>query len=47
MTVWRAGSWERVAAEQRDAAAEGRLEASGSAIIGALIVNEGKVVRPS
>ena len=35
------------AAEQRDAADEGRLEPCGSAIIGALIVTEGEVVRPS
>ncbi len=35
------------AVQQRDAADEGRLEACGSAIIGALIVNQGKVVRPS
>ncbi len=35
------------AAEQRDAADEGRLDACGSALIGALIVNVGKVVRPS
>ncbi len=34
------------AAEQRDAADEGRLEPSGSAMVGPLIVNEGKVVRP-
>ena len=35
------------AAEQRDAADEGRLEANGSTIVGAVIVNQGKVVRPS
>jgi hypothetical protein len=35
------------AAEQRDAADEGRLEACGGAFIGALIVSQGKVVRPS
>ncbi len=34
-------------AQQRDAADEGRLEAYGSAFVGTLIVNEGKVVRPS
>jgi hypothetical protein len=37
----------RGAAEQRDAADEGRLEASGSIVVGAVIVNEGKVVHPS
>jgi hypothetical protein len=37
-----------VAAEQRDAADEGRLEASGSIIVGnEVIVNERAVVRPS
>ncbi len=35
------------AAEQRDAADEGRLEPCGSAMVGTLIVNQGKVVRPS
>jgi hypothetical protein len=35
------------AAQQRDAADEGRLEASGSAIVGQVIVNQGKAVRPS
>jgi hypothetical protein len=35
------------AAEQRDAADEGRLEAVGSTIVGTVIVNRGKVVRPS
>ena len=35
------------AAEQRDAADEGRLEPSGSIIVGKVIVNQGKVVRPS
>ena len=36
------------AAEQRDAADEGRLEPCGSIIVGnRLIVNEDKVVRPS
>ncbi len=38
---------ENGAAEQRDAADEGRLEACGSSIIGTLIVDQGKVVRPS
>ncbi len=33
--------------EQRDAADEGRLEASESTVVGAVIVNQGKVVRPS
>jgi hypothetical protein len=36
------------AVQQRDAADEGRLEQCGSTIIGnKVIVNEGKVVRPS
>jgi hypothetical protein len=35
------------AVEQRDAADEARLEAGGRALIGALIVNEGEVVRAS
>ena len=35
------------AVEQRDAADEGRLEPGGSAIIGTIIVNQNKVVRPS
>jgi hypothetical protein len=35
------------AAEQRDAADEGRLEPGGSIILGRTIVKEGKVVRPS
>jgi hypothetical protein len=35
------------AAEQRDAADEGRLEASESILLGTVIVNEGEVVRPS
>ncbi len=35
------------AAQQRDAADEGRLEACGRAIIGALIVSQAKVVRPA
>jgi hypothetical protein len=43
----RLGSVATEAAEQRDAADEGRLEASGSIIVGKVIVNQGKVVRPS
>ena len=35
------------AAQQADAADEGRLEASGSIMVGAVIMDEGKVVRPS
>ena len=35
------------AVEQRDAGDEGRLEACGSVVVGTVIVNEGKVVRPS
>jgi hypothetical protein len=35
------------AAEQRDAADEGRLEACGRAMVGKVIVDQGKVVRPS
>jgi hypothetical protein len=35
------------AAEQRDAADEGRLDASGSTMFGPVILDEGKVVRPS
>jgi hypothetical protein len=35
------------AAQQHDAAVEGRLEAYGGAIIGSLIVSHGEVVRPS
>jgi pyrimidine deaminase RibD-like protein len=35
------------ATQQRDAADEGRLETSGSIIVGAVIVDAGKVVRPS
>ncbi len=35
------------AVEQRDAADEGRLEASGNAMVGRVIVNQGGVVRPS
>jgi hypothetical protein len=35
------------AAEQRDAADEGRLEACGDTLVGAVIVNQGEVVRPS
>ena len=42
------GLTRRKAAEQRDAADEGRLEASGSIAVGnEIIVNRGKVVRPS
>ena len=37
----------REAAEQRDAADEGRLATSGSIMVGPVIVNQGKVVRPS
>ncbi len=35
------------AAEQRDAADEGRLEACGSIMVGTLIVNDDEGVRPS
>ena len=35
------------AAQQRDAADEGRLEPSGSKMIGPVIVNQDEVVRPS
>jgi hypothetical protein len=35
------------AVEQRDAADEGRLEACGSILVGTVIVNQSKVVRPS
>ena len=35
------------AAEQRDAADEGRVQASGSITVGTVIVQEGEVVRPS
>jgi hypothetical protein len=35
------------AAEQRDAADEGRLDACGRTMVGTVIVNQGKVVRPS
>jgi len=35
------------AVQQRDAADEGRLEASGSIVVGSAIVYEGSVVRPS
>jgi hypothetical protein len=35
------------AAQQRDAADEGRLDTRGSIILGRVIVNQGKVVRPS
>jgi hypothetical protein len=38
------GSW---AVQRRDAADEARLEPCGDALIGALIVNQGKVVRAS
>jgi hypothetical protein len=37
----------RGAAEQRDAADEGRLGTSGRAMVGTVIVNQGEVVRPS
>ncbi len=37
----------RGAVQQRDAADEGRLDAYGSIIVGTVIVNKGKVVRPS
>jgi hypothetical protein len=35
------------ATQQRDAADEGRLETNGSTMVGTVIENEGKVVRPS
>jgi hypothetical protein len=35
------------AGEQRDAADEGRLDPYGNTIVGEVIVNQGKVVRPS
>jgi hypothetical protein len=35
------------AAQQRDAADEGRLEPCGSTMVGTVIVNQGEVVRPS
>jgi hypothetical protein len=35
------------AVQQRDAADEGRLEPCGNIMVGKVIVNEGKVVRPS
>jgi hypothetical protein len=35
------------AAEQRDAADEGRLDPSEDILVGPVIVDEGKVVRPS
>jgi hypothetical protein len=35
------------AVEQRDAADEGRVDARGTIIVGKVIVNQGKVVRPS
>ncbi len=38
---------EERAVQQRDAADEGRLEVSGSIVVGSLIVYEGTVVRPS
>jgi len=34
-------------AEQRDAADEGRLDASGDVFVGTVIMNQGEVVRPS
>ncbi len=37
----------RGAAQQRDAADEGRLEACGKIVVGTVIVNRGKVARPS
>ena len=40
-------STEERAAQQADAADEGRLEARGSTMVGPLIVNQGRVVRPS
>jgi hypothetical protein len=33
--------------QQRDAADEGRLEACGTIMLGAIAMDEGKVVRPS
>jgi hypothetical protein len=35
------------AAQQRDAADEGRLDAYGSVFVGTVIMNQGEVVRPS
>jgi hypothetical protein len=35
------------AAQQRDAADEGRLEPCGRTVVGTVIVNEGEIVRPS
>jgi hypothetical protein len=35
------------AAQQRDAADEGRLEPYGSNLVGTVIVDQGQVVRPS
>jgi hypothetical protein len=35
------------AVEQRDAADEGRLEPSGSIVVGTVIAHQGRVVRPS
>jgi hypothetical protein len=47
-SIWaRKGSQCRGAAEQRDAPDEGRLEPSASIMSGEVIVNQGKVVRPS
>ena len=46
-TGYRARVRELRAVEQRDAADEGRLEASGNAMVGTVIVSQGKVVRPS
>jgi hypothetical protein len=43
----RLGSVAIEAAEQRDAADEGRLEPCGSIIVGTAIVKQSKVVRPS
>ncbi len=43
----RLGSVATEAAEQRDAADEGRSEPCGSILIGPVIVSEGEVVRPS
>jgi len=39
--------WGREAVEQADAADEGRLEASGSIMVGTVTADQGKVVRPS
>ncbi len=43
----RANLRESRAAQQRDAADEGRLDPCGSIVVGTVIVNQGKVVRPS